>query len=124
MGEASSEAGDEANGANASSLIRRVSPARRSSLYVRATTVLDWVVGNPYLTGLFEGLLVIRPRLFHSLPIWFSKHILQNLSDSVSRKFFPELNSENALVLRQLRVGPLSNLFLVCRSATFSDDQS
>ncbi len=76
------------------------------------------------LTGLFEGLLVIRPRLFHSLPIWFSKHILQNLSDSVSRKFFPELNSENALVLRQLRVGPLSNLFLVCRSATFSDDQS
>src|SRR6266567_736943 len=80
--------------------------------------------GYSTLTGLFEGLLVIRPRLFHSLPIWFSKHILQNLSDSVSRKFFPELNSENALVLRQLRVGPLSNLFLVCRSATFSDDQS
>jgi hypothetical protein len=42
----------------------------------------------------------------------------------ISWKFFPELNGENALVLRQLRVGPLSNLFLVCRGATLSDDQS
>src|SRR6266853_4000413 len=48
--------------------------------------------------------IVVQSRFFHSLPIWFSKYIFQNLSDSVSWKFFPELNGENALVLRQLRV--------------------